>query len=121
MENEWLTLRDPTEDVDTETLAPVQRSVLAVLRGHIGRKNPITSEEITRQVGIESSNTNPVTRNHILTIIAHGVPVLSCEDGYFIAEREAELTRYLNHLDQRIDGMLRRKRLVRAAYYGGDA
>lgn len=80
-------------------------------------ENPITAAELARRVGIEDGGGSPATREAIKELIEkRNVPIASNGNGYFLIQSEAQHNRYQRSLDQRIEGIIERKRITAEAW-----
>lgn len=77
-----------------------------ILLQHRGKSNAITSKKISESMGFPMEDTQAVCRNAIhKTAIKYGLPLLSCNKGFYIAETEQELDEYNKNIDKRIREM----------------
>lgn len=77
-----------------------------ILLQHRGKFNAITSKEISRMMGFPMEDTQSKSRKTIReTIEMFGLPVISCNKGYYIAETDEEMEEYNSNIQRRIDGM----------------
>ena len=82
-----------------------------ILLQHKGKANAITSKEISRKMGFPMEDTQSVSRKAIWKTAKHfGLPLISCNKGYFIAETDDEITEYKSSIQNRIDGMKKREK-----------
>ena len=86
-----------------------------ILLQHKGKANAITSKEISRKMGFPMEDTQSVSRKAIWKTAKHfGLPLISRNKGYFIAETDDEITEYKSSIQNRIDGMEEtRKRAIK--------
>lgn len=94
------------------------REAKAILKTHVGRSNPITSQELsTRLGGLDTLDSTPNTRRVIREIIEeYQIPVVGCSDGYFVAETTEEYHNAQERLTSRVDGIAERKALLAEAW-----
>jgi hypothetical protein len=84
-----------------------------MLMPHIGKKNPITSKEISKKIGVIEDDTHTKTRYLILQCAyEYGLPLAANSNGYFLIESAEEYEEYINNLDFRIAGIEERKRII---------
>ena len=85
---------------------------------HQGRDNAITSGEIAETLGIdETRETNPDTRDLILEAIRdYDTEIASGPTGYFVITSQAEMDRYEENIESRIEGTRHRLQLVQEAW-----
>lgn len=77
-----------------------------ILMDHKGKGNAITSKQISRIMGFPMEDTQSVSRKAIWnTAEEFGLPLVSCNKGYFIAETDDEIEAYQKNINNRIDGM----------------
>jgi hypothetical protein len=78
----------------------------AILIQHKGKANAITSKEISKIIGYPMEDTQAATRKAIWkTAEQFGLPLVSSNKGYFIAETDDEIEAYNSNIQSRIDGM----------------
>lgn len=93
-------------DVDDETLTAIRE----ILEDHRGKDDPITSREISNQVGIDEPGSFPTTRGAITKLLhEEKIPIGASGNGYFILESEDEIDEYIGNLTRRINGLEERK------------
>ena len=81
------------------------------------KENPVTSEEIQQEVGISDHEGNPNTRAMIRELVEkERLPVASCQHGYYMITTQKELRSYLDHLQNRKQGIDHRIKIVRRAW-----
>lgn len=84
-----------------------------ILLLHKGKDNAVTAKAISRSVGFPMEDTQLVCRRVIWeTAKTYGLPVVSCGNGYFIAETEDEIREYNMNIQGRINGMERTREIV---------
>ncbi|MCL9818392.1 hypothetical protein [Natronocalculus amylovorans] len=87
-----------------------------MLLDHRGSDNPISSREISDELGIDEVESFPVTRGLIKEILKEDkIPVAGYSQGYFVIETEEELEDYLDNLDSRAMNTIQRKYLIKNA------
>lgn len=77
-----------------------------ILLDHRGRKNAIAAKRISEAMNFPMEDTQAVSRQAIWdTAAEYGLPVISCNKGYFIAETDEEMAAYNANYEKRIKGM----------------
>lgn len=72
----------------------------------MGRENQVTSKEISREMGFPMEDTQSVSRKAIRkTAEEYGLPLVSSNKGYFLANTEEELNTFNKNIGKRIKGM----------------
>ena len=98
-------------------LSALERAIADTISHHRGKDAAITSSELAERLQIENQPANPVTRETILDVIRKtNMPILACNQGYFVAETSAELNEYVDNLRSRRDAIDKRIELVMNAY-----
>ena len=88
-----------------------------ILMKHKGKKNAIASKRISEAVGFPMEDTQSVSRQAIWnTAEEYGLPVVSCNKGYFIAETDDEIETYNQNIQKRIDGMDKTRKMANKNY-----
>jgi hypothetical protein len=89
------------------------RRLYSILKQHAGKDNAITSSEIAQQVNPDDTGTNPVTRDEIKEVMRQfGIPVIGCNQGYYVPDDPEEVEEGLDNLRSRISGIQERKQLI---------
>ena len=66
-----------------------------ILMEHRGRKNAIAAKRISEAMGFPMEDTQSVSRQAIWdTAEEYGLPLISCNKGYFIAQTDEEMDDY---------------------------
>lgn len=95
----------------------VLERVKNILLLHKGKDNAVTAKAISRSVGFPMEDTQLVCRRIIwATSETYGLPVVSCNNGYFIAETEDEIKEYNMNIQGRINGMEKTRKMVNDNY-----
>ena len=68
---------------------------------HLGSLNAATSQELERTLSLESAR----LRRLVNALRRDGVPIGSCDNGYFYAATETEVRSTIAHLTHRIGGI----------------
>lgn len=88
-----------------------------ILLQHKGKSNAITSKEVSRNMGFPMEDTQSVSRKAIWeTAKKYGLPLVSCNRGYFIAETDDEIAEYNSNIQRRIDGMKETRKIANKNY-----
>lgn len=87
----------PTTALDTEVLTLLRR----------GKDNAQTVRTLARRLGCDDGQTNYVLRQVLKDMLRDGVPVVSCNRGFFLAASTRELADYRTSLLERIGGLRR--------------
>ena len=101
----------------------VMKKIKEIMLNHMGIKNPITSRNIAKIVGIDPGASMVKIRQYILATMEYfGIPIAAKggNKGYFLMETEEELQGYLKRLESRLTGTYSRMTLVQqcfAEYY----
>jgi len=74
----------------------------------LGRENARTSGWIMQKLGEKSAGTNQRLRAAAkYLLVERNVPIISCNDGFFVAGDRSELLQYQQSLKSRIEGLYR--------------
>ena len=88
-----------------------------ILIQHQGKKNAITSKQISKAMGFPMEDTQSVSRQAIwATAEEFGLPLISCSKGYFIAQTDEEITAYNDNYEKRINGMKKTQEMANKNY-----
>lgn len=88
-----------------------------ILMEHRGRKNAIAAKRISEAMGFPMEDTQSVSRQAIWDTAAEfGLPLISCNKGYFIAQTDKEMEDYNANYEKRISGMRRTQRMANENY-----
>lgn len=98
----------------------VHAELYEILSHHRGRRNPISSEKLSDRVGIDDGVAWPTTRRCLRDLLVVGVPLGSCDEGYFVIETKAESESYKATLEGRIESTRERIELVDKAVANAD-
>jgi hypothetical protein len=93
----------PQTSTDTDGWRLLAERVKMVLRR--GRENAMTARAIASALGINDGQTNYELRRTLKCMLREGYPVISCEQGFFVAQDEVELQDYIQSLRVRILGL----------------
>jgi hypothetical protein len=104
---------------DTETL-DVLETILT--DDHVGRERAITTDALAEAVAEhDSHDTNPSIRDAIRDLLfERGVPVTSCNAGYYIPRDEAGIEDEVSSIRDKIGALNKRKMAIEAAAEGWD-
>jgi hypothetical protein len=84
-----------------------------ILIEHKGKKNKITSKQISLEMGFPMEDTQSISRKAIWeTAEKYGLPLISSTTGYYLANTKEELEEYNKNIDKRIDGMKKTRDMV---------
>jgi len=83
-------------------MTPTERIKVILRRG---RENALTARAIAREAGMDDGQSNLGLRQILKALLRSGYPVISCEQGFFIARTEDELADYTKSLKVRIMGL----------------
>lgn len=90
-----------------------------ILLLHNGKKNPITSAEIARSLGIIEDDTHAQTRALLLECAEkYELPLAANNKGYYLISTQQEYEEYMKNLDSRNTGIEQRKRIITKNYKG---
>lgn len=88
-----------------------------ILLLHSGKRNPITSAEIARIIGIVEDDTHAQTRALILECAEkYELPLAANNRGYYLISNQQEYNEYMANLDSRSAGIEERKRIITKNY-----
>ena len=88
-----------------------------ILMDHRGKKNAIASKRISEAMGFPMEDTQAVSRQAIWsTAEEYGLPLVSCNRGYFIAETDDEIEEYNKNIQKRIYGMEKTRKKANQYY-----
>ena len=88
-----------------------------ILMDHRGKKNAIASKRISEAMGFSMEDTQSVSRQAIWsTAEEYGLPLVSCNKGYFIAETDDEIEAYNQNIQKRITGMEKTREMANQNY-----
>lgn len=88
-----------------------------ILMDHRGKKNAIASKRISEAMGFPMEDTQSVSRQAIWsTAEEYGLPLVSCNRGYFIAETDDEIEAYNQNIEKRINGMEKTREMANQNY-----
>ena len=88
-----------------------------ILMDHSGKKNAIASKRISEAMGFPMEDTQSVSRQAIWsTAEEYGLPLVSCNKGYFIAETDDEIEAYNQNIQKRITGMEKTREMANQNY-----
>jgi hypothetical protein len=93
------------------------RAVEDLLRdGHTGKGNAITSGAIAEALDEpEGHDTNPNVRDAVRELTHVGVPIASCNRGYYVMDDPGEVDDYVQDLRSRADSIQERAEAVESA------
>ena len=95
----------------------MSKKIKDILLQHKGKENAITSKEVSRKMGFLMEDTQAVSRKAIWkTAEEYGLPLVSCNRGYFIAETDDEIAEYNSNIQSRIDGMEETRKMANHNY-----
>ena len=88
-----------------------------ILMEHRGKGNAIASKRISEAMDFPMEDTQAVSRKAIWdTAEEYGLPLISCNKGYFIAETDEELEAFNANYEKRISGMRRTQAMANENY-----
>ena len=95
----------------------MSEKIKGILLQHKGKANAITSKDVSRKMGFPMEDTQSVSRKAIWeTAKEYGLPLVSCNRGYFIAETDIEMAEYNSNIQSRIDGMEETRKMANKNY-----
>lgn len=95
----------------------MRERVKNILIEHRGRKNAIAAKRISEAMGFPMEDTQSVSRQAIWdTAEEFGLPLISCNKGYFIAQTDKEMEDYNANYEKRISGMRRTQKMANENY-----
>ena len=89
-----------------------------ILLEHRGKKNAITSKQISRSMGFPMEDTQSVSRKEIWkTAEEYGLPIISCGNkGFCIAETDEEMKEFNANRDKRVAGIRKTQEMANRNY-----
>lgn len=88
-----------------------------ILLSHKGKRNPVTSTEIARKIGIIEDDTHAQTRALIFECAKKfKLPLAANNRGYYLIVDQQEYDDYMENLDSRSAGIEERKRIITKNY-----
>lgn len=88
-----------------------------ILMEHRGKSNAIASKRISEAMDFPMEDTQAVSRKAIWdTVEEYGLPLISCNKGYFIAETDEEMKAFNANYEKRISGMRRTQAMANENY-----
>lgn len=88
-----------------------------ILMEHCGKKNAIAAKRISEAMGFPLEDTQSVSRQAIWnTAKEYGLPLISCNKGYFIAQTDEEMADYNANYEKRICGMKKTQKMANDNY-----
>lgn len=95
----------------------MSKKIRDILLDHRGRNNAIAAKRISEALGFPMEDTQSVSRQAIWdTAEEYGLPVISCNKGFFIAETDAEMAAYNANYEKRIKGMQKTQAMANENY-----
>jgi ABC-type uncharacterized transport system ATPase subunit len=87
-----------------------------LLLNHRGKDNQISSREINDEINVDNVGSFPSTRAIVRNLILEDqIPIVSTNNGYFVAETEEEIAEYVAQLDSRITSIAERRYAIKHA------
>ena len=88
-----------------------------ILMLHRGKENPVTSKEISQEMGFSMEDTQAFCRKAIReTAKEYGLPLVSSNKGYFLANTDEELEIFNKNIEKRIKGMEKSREMANKNY-----
>lgn len=89
-----------------DSLSADERTVYELLKQHRGRDDPISSGALADAIGMDVANGHPQIRQLVKRVERKsGLPIGSCNQGYFWIQTMAEFREHAAGIRQRIEGM----------------
>ena len=89
-----------------------------ILLEHVGRQNAIKAKHISSLLGFPMEDTQSVSRKAIWdTAEEYGLPLVSCGDGYYLAESAEDVMKFDETMQRRIDGINRTRKLTAENFF----
>jgi hypothetical protein len=83
------------------------------LKTHVGRDEAINSAELAARYYPDDGAAQPKTREAVKQVMREfGLPLVSCNEGYYVPNNPATIENELDSLQGRIDGIQERKQLL---------
>ncbi len=88
-----------------------------ILMEHRGKNNVIVSKRISEAMGFPMEDTQSVSRQAIWdTAEEYGLPLISCNKGYFIAQTDEEMKEFNANYEKRINGIRKTQEMANKNY-----
>lgn len=95
----------------------MSKTIKNILIEHRGRKNAITSKKISEIMGFPMEDTQSVSRQAIWnTAKEYGLPLISCNKGYYIAQTDEEMAAFNANYEKRISGIRKTQEMANKNY-----
>ena len=91
----------------------ILKRIIDILTLHEGKRNPVTSAEIAKELGIIEDDTHAQTRALIFECAKqYNLPLAASNKGYYLITAQEEYEEYMSNLDARSAGIEERKRII---------
>lgn len=88
-----------------------------ILMEHKGKKNAIASKRISEAMNFPMEDTQSVSRHAIWnTAEEYGLPLISCNKGYYIAQTDEEMAEFNANYEKRIQGIRKTQEMANRNY-----
>lgn len=88
-----------------------------ILMQHCGKKNAIAAKQISLAMDFPMEDTQSVSRKAIWAAAEeYGLPLVSCNKGFFIAQTDEELEAFNANYEKRISGIRRKQQMANENY-----
>ena len=95
----------------------MSKKIRDILLDHRGRSNAIASKRISEAMDFPMEDTQSVSRHAIwATAEEYGLPLISCNKGYFIAETDEEMATFNANYEKRINGIKKTQKMANDNY-----
>ena len=84
-------------------LLPIEARIVDVIHGqHLGKNHAATSKELQATFGFNGST----LRKYINNIRSRGIPICSCNNGYYYPEQVSDCANTVSYLSERLDAVM---------------
>lgn len=98
-------------------MSTMSEKIKNILMKHRGKENAITAKRISQAMGFPMEDTQSVSRRAIWhTAEEYGLPLISYNKGYFIAQTDKEMEDYNSNYEKRIRGMRKTQKMANENY-----
>lgn len=95
----------------------MNKEIKNILMNHRGKSNAINSKHISAAMGFPMEDTQSVSRKEIWkTAEEYGLPLISCNKDYFIAQTDEEMAEFNENYEKRISGIRKTQEMANKHY-----
>lgn len=100
----------------TDKASRIARTLVHYLGRIVGKENAMTAPQLARLCGVLDTGTcQPLREAAKILLVRHGIPIISCWKGFFVATTQQELYDYRQSLEHRMQGLGRDIEAVNSA------